>query len=122
MSDVNQIPETQAAPPPAVGKERRARSLNAGALAERFGLPVLLVLMVIVFSIQLPDTFATTANWRAIAVSQSVLAVAAMALMLPLVTGRFDISVGANIGITSIVTAAAMSTTTCRWSSRSSSR
>lgn len=83
--------------------------VRVGALAERFGLPVLLVIMIVVFSIQMPDTFATTANWRAIAVSQSVLAVAAMALMLPLVTGRFDISVGANIGMSSIVTAAAMS-------------
>ena len=79
-------------------------------VAERFGLPFLLLVMIFVFSIQLPDTFATVANWRAIAVAVSVLAVAAMALMLPLVTGRFDISVGANIGITSIVVAAAMST------------
>jgi len=77
--------------------------------AERFGLPVLLVVMAVAFSVAMPETFATAANWRAIAVSESVLAVAAMALMMPLVAGRFDISVGANIGTTSIVCAAVMS-------------
>lgn len=77
--------------------------------AERFGLPALFLVMVLIFSVQLPDTFATTTNWRAIATSQSVLAVAAMALMLPLITGRFDISIGAIVGVSSIVTAAAMS-------------
>jgi ribose transport system permease protein len=88
----------------------RGRGVRLGmAAAERFGLLVLLIIMAVIFSIQLPDTFATAANWRAIAVSQAVLAVAAMALMLPLVAGRFDISVGANIGITSIACAAAMS-------------
>lgn len=90
-------------------RTRRPVASRLGAGAERFALPVLFMVMVIVFSVELPDTFATAANWRAIATSQSVLAVAAMALMLPLVTGRFDISIGANIGLTSIVTASAMS-------------
>lgn len=78
------------------------------AAAERFGLLILLIIMAVVFSIALPDTFASVANWRAIGVAESVLAVAAMALMVPLVSGRFDISVGANVGLTSIVVAAAM--------------
>jgi ribose transport system permease protein len=78
------------------------------AAAERYGLLILLIIMIVVFSIALPDTFATLANWRAIGVAESVLGVAAMALMIPLVSGRFDISVGANIGLTSIVVAAAM--------------
>jgi ribose transport system permease protein len=82
---------------------------SVSSLAERFALPFLFLVLVLVFSMLLPDIFATAANWRAIAVSQSVKAVAAMALMLPLVTGRFDISIGAIIGVCSIVTAAAMS-------------
>jgi ribose transport system permease protein len=106
---VSQVSETRSPREETVKRDRSKQSVRIGALAERFGLPVLFVILIIVFSIQLPDTFATVANWRAIAVSQSVLAVAAMALMLPLITGRFDISVGANIGITSIVAAKAMS-------------
>lgn len=96
----------QREPGPAGSRSPRVRLGTAAA--ERFGLPVLFVLLIVIFSVQLPDTFATAANWRAIATSQSVLAVAAMALMLPLITGRFDISTGGIIGLCSIVTAAAM--------------
>ena len=76
---------------------------------ERIGLILLLVLVIILFSVLQPDTFPTAANWRSIATSQPVLAVAALALIVPLIGGRFDISVGANLGLCAIVAAAAMS-------------
>ncbi len=41
--------------------------------------------------------------------SQPVLAIAALALIVPLIGGRFDISVGANLGLCAVVVAAAMS-------------
>src|SRR5262249_47192188 len=69
---------------------------------ERFGLPIILVGVVILFSILRPDTFATAANWRGIAVSQSVLMIAALALIIPLIGARFDVSVGANLGLCGI--------------------
>lgn len=94
---------------PSSATASRSTRQGASLLAERFGLPVLLVIMVVVFSVLMPNTFATTANWRAIATSQSVLAVVALALMMPLISGRFDISVGANLGISSIVAASVMS-------------
>lgn len=90
--------------------QEEAKRRNVADMAERYALPVLFLLMVIGFSLALPDTFATVANWRAIMTSQSVPAIAAIALMLPLVAGRFDISIGAIVGVCSIVTAAAMST------------
>ncbi len=96
-----------ASPSPRAGR-RRGTGL---AWSERFGLPVLGLAMVVGFSVALPDTFASAANWRAIATSSSVLAVAAMALMMPLIAGRFDISVGSNVGATSIACAAVMSKT-----------
>ena len=89
--------------PPARHKSR------AADLVERFGLVVLFVGVVALFTTLRPETFPTSANFRSIALSGSVLAVVAMALILPLVTGRFDISVGANVGMCSIAAAAAMS-------------
>lgn len=77
-------------------------------LLEKFGLPILFVVVIVVFTLMLPNTFASGGNWRTIATSQSVLAVVAMALLFPLITGRFDISVGANTGLCSIVAAAMM--------------
>jgi ribose transport system permease protein len=84
------------------------RRLGSDAV-ERFGLLGLLVVLIAIFSVKLPGTFATVDNWRTIATSLSVLAVLAVALIFPLVGGRFDISVGAMTGICSIATASAMS-------------
>ncbi|HEX6285959.1 MAG TPA: ABC transporter permease [Acidimicrobiia bacterium] len=98
----------QAASQPRQGQATAGRS--EPGLAERYALPVLFLILIVGFSLALPDTFASVANLRAILTTQAVPAIAAMALMLPLVAGRFDISIGAIIGVCSIVTAAAMST------------
>jgi ribose transport system permease protein len=84
------------------------RRLSLADLAERAGLPILLVVLIVVFSLLRPDTFATAANFRTIAISQSALAVTSLALIFPLVTGRFDISAGAVVGLSSIGVAGAM--------------
>lgn len=103
----------------AAGPERPATEPRAGkrpfaggaaaALFERYGLVIIFVLVAILFAILRPATFAQYPNFRSMAISYSVLAIAALALIVPLVAGRFDISVGANIGMSSIVAASAMS-------------
>lgn len=98
-------PATQR-PEPRTGDRRRIDPLD---LLERFGLVLLFAVVVILFSIWRPSTFATSDNFRAIVTSQSVVAVAALALIFPLMTGRFDISVGGILGICSIGCAATMS-------------
>lgn len=85
------------------------RKPGAAVLLERYGLVILFVVVAVVFSILRPATFAQYANFRSLAIAYSVLAIAALALIVPLVAGRFDISVGANIGMSSIVAASAMS-------------
>lgn len=89
--------------------ENPGRRIDPLHLLERFGLIVLFALIIVLFSILRPDTFATADNFRAIVTSQSVVAVAALALIFPLMTGRFDISVGSILGICAIGCAAAMS-------------
>ncbi|WP_434288959.1 ABC transporter permease [Celeribacter sp. SCSIO 80788] len=76
---------------------------------ERAGLILLLLLVVVVFSGLRPNTFATYANFRSIATVQPVMAVTAIALIVPLIGGRFDVSVGATLGLSAIATASAMS-------------
>src|SRR5689334_1969805 len=78
-------------------------------LAERLGLLLLMIVVAILFGLLRPSTFASVSNAQAIATSQAVLGVAALALMLPLVCGRFDVSVGANIGFCAVAAAGAMS-------------
>jgi len=106
----SQIPvvEPPVQPGAAPGRSRRGPTVLSLHTAERFGLFVLFALVILVFTILKGDTFATTANWRNIATSQSVLAVIGLALIFPLVGGRFDVSVGNNMGLCAVLVAALM--------------
>jgi ribose transport system permease protein len=65
----------------------------------------ILGLMLIGFSLALPDTFPTVDNFRAIAGNQAIGALLAVALVLPLACGVFDISIAAVMTLGAVVTA-----------------
>lgn len=96
------------APPRPRPRLDRAQVLG---LLERFALPLLLVLVVVVFSTlaTTSSTFTSPENIRNVLGDQAVLGVLAIASILPLVVGHFDLSVGAQASITQIAVAAAMS-------------
>jgi ribose transport system permease protein len=83
---------------PPVGHSAGAgRERSAGwiwSILERFGVVLIFAAVMIFFSID-SSTFATSANWQVITSAQSVTAVLALALLFPLITGNFDLSVGA---------------------------
>lgn len=81
----------------------------ASAALDRYGLPLLLLAACCAFAVLHPDTFPTSANWRFVSSSVAVVGVAALAFMLPLTAGEFDLSVGSIALASSIVAAAAMS-------------
>jgi ribose transport system permease protein len=61
------------------------------------------VVLFVAFSLWVPDTFLTASTWRSILDGQALTAMAAVALMIPVAAGAFDLSIGAQIGFTSIV-------------------
>jgi ribose transport system permease protein len=82
------------------------RSLDGDALTlvQRFvraipvyGLVMLLVLLALLFSVLLPDTFPTLFNLRSILADKSVIALLALAATIPMVTGKIDLTVGYGI-------------------------
>lgn len=75
---------------------------SLGALMKNYGILVFLVLMIVVFSLLMPGTFATPGNFRQILADQAVPGILALAVILPLTAGEFDLSVGANLGICTI--------------------
>jgi ribose transport system permease protein len=79
------------------------------ALLQRYFLLLLFAAVVVVFSVKLPDSFATVLNFRNIVGNQAVLAILSMSAIIPLVGGQFDLSVGSVLGLTSIVTASMLS-------------
>lgn len=84
----------------------RRVSLMPGNLAERVALPIVWGLTVLVFSILKPDTFPTQGNFLInIFGTQAVQVVLALALIIPLVTGDYDISVAANLALSAMIIA-----------------
>ncbi len=62
-----------------------------------YGLPLLTVALGILFSVLLPDTFPTALNARAILGEKAIIALLSLAVMLPMMAGRIDLTVGYGI-------------------------
>ena len=92
---------------------RRLDRERALLLGECYGLVALLGLVVVFFSIwgKTSAVFPTAANFDNIVGNQAVLAIVALAAIIPLVAGEFDLSVGAVLGLASVVAAKLMSDT-----------
>jgi ribose transport system permease protein len=87
----------------------RIRSrLTVTDVLERYMLLLLLCVVVLYFSIARPALYPTMINVRTVLGSQSVLLVVALAAMIPLIAGHFDLSVGAVLGLSSIATGTAL--------------
>ncbi len=68
-----------------------------------------LVLLIIGFSIALPRLFPSLSNLQTILGDQAIPGILALAVLLPLASGEFDLSVGATLGFVSIFCAWAAS-------------
>ena len=62
-----------------------------------YGLVILTVLLGILFSLLLPQTFPTLLNLRSIVADKSIIAILSLAVMVPMVTGKIDLTVGYGI-------------------------
>ena len=78
---------------------------------EQFGLPLLLLLLIITFSINEASgpAFRSAANINNLLGNQSVTALVALAMVVPLIAGYYDLSVSAITGVSNIIVASAMS-------------
>jgi len=64
-----------------------------------YGLVVLTIFLIVLFSILLPKTFPTMLNLRAILSDKSIIALLSLAAMVPMAAGRIDLTVGYGIVI-----------------------
>jgi len=65
----------------------------------RYGLALILVVLLIGFSLAKPSSFATINNYRSILNNEVVIVLLALAAMMPLIIGEFDLSVAAILGV-----------------------
>ncbi|HEX5145462.1 MAG TPA: ABC transporter permease, partial [Conexibacter sp.] len=96
----------RAVPAPTETNRTPARS-RAGVsdLLQRFGLLVVWAAVIVVFGVLKPDTFLTGENFSTIFGSQSVLVVLTLALIVPMTTGDFDLSVAFTLMLSSMLIA-----------------
>jgi ribose transport system permease protein len=82
---------------------RGLRGSRGRQLGATYALPLIFLAFVVFFSIAEPDTYFTVDNLKTTINNQAVLGLAAIALLVPLIVGEFDLSVGANLGLGAIL-------------------
>ena len=87
-------------PRDAAAREAPGQRLGLSRLLTSYSLLIITALLIIGFSLLLPRTFPTQFNVRSILGTQSVIALLALAVMIPLAAGQYDLSVGFVLGIT----------------------
>ncbi len=70
---------------------------------ERFAGLYLLALFIVVFGIWKPDEFLTTGTLHSVASAQAITGMLAIAVVIPLAAGAYDLSVGATINLSSVL-------------------
>jgi ribose transport system permease protein len=76
---------------------------RALAFVSTWGLLLLLIVLIIVFSALKPDTFPTYFNIRSIVNNKSVQAILALAVFVPMAANHFDLSVGFLLGLSQVL-------------------
>jgi ribose transport system permease protein len=82
----------------------RARLLDALS-PRRIGAVYIFVALFLLFSLWVPRTFLQWGTWKSLLAAQSITALSAVALTIPLAAGTFNLAVGTQVGIGSIFSA-----------------
>jgi ribose transport system permease protein len=69
----------------------------------RISAAYVLLLIIIVFSLMRPDTFATRQTFNSVLNNQAITTLVAIAVVIPLSAGLFDLSVGAGVSISTVI-------------------
>lgn len=91
------VPEPMAGSGPRWSRGRGGDRVSEAV--SRFALVGVLVLLWVAFSINSPDVFATTSNLQTVLSVQATTGLLALAVVVPLVAGQFDLSTGFQLGL-----------------------
>jgi ribose transport system permease protein len=73
------------------------RPQRLARLVPVYGLVILTVLLILLFSVLLPDTFPTLLNLRSIVSDKAIILILSLGVMIPMSAGRIDLTVGYGI-------------------------
>ncbi|WMS44625.1 ABC transporter permease [Acuticoccus sp. MNP-M23] len=89
--------KSNALEPTAFELRHMSRGAKIARLLPVYGIPILLVILIIAFSVLLPRTFPTMLNLRSILGDKAIIALLSLAAMVPMMAGRIDLTVGYGI-------------------------
>jgi ribose transport system permease protein len=104
LADATSVPTVEA--PPSVDPSahvRRGQRARSALSFRRLSAVYIFIALFIIFSIWVPHTFLALATWRSLLDGQALTALAAVALLLPVAAGAFNLAIGAEIGFASIL-------------------
>jgi len=101
-TELTGAPGTPSTPGGPDDDKKGRRSFNFGL--DRFSGLYVWAILLIVFSLWIPDLFDTAQNFRIIASSQAVAAIVAMGLLVPVACGVFDLSIAGTLGVAETLT------------------
>ena len=78
---------------------------RAADVLARYGLVIVTVLVIVLFSALKPSIYFTTTNFEVIATNQAPTLLLSLAILLPLIAGEFDLSVAATFGFCELLVA-----------------
>ncbi|MGH3292217.1 MAG: ABC transporter permease, partial [Trebonia sp.] len=82
-----------------------AKQRHGEGFARRFGVVLVWAAVVLAFSLVKPDTFPTWSNFSTLFASQAPLGIVALALIIPLTGGDYDLSVASVLNLASMLVA-----------------
>jgi ribose transport system permease protein len=81
------------------------RARTGGGIFEKYTLILVWLLLIVIFSLMMPDKFMTWQNVTTMLGSKAILVVLSLAIMIPLIAGDYDMSVAAVMTLSSMITA-----------------
>jgi ribose transport system permease protein len=82
-----------------------AKQRHGDGIASRFGVVLVWAAVVVIFSVVKPHTFPTGSNFSTLFASQAPLGMVALALVIPLTGGDYDLSVASVLNLASMLVA-----------------
>lgn len=68
-------------------------------LTSNYGMVILTAVLFLIFTLLRPDTFASLLNFQLLASGKSVLLILALAVTIPMIAGKIDLSIGYGVGL-----------------------
>ena len=89
----------------AASRVAQLRRVDPFDVLERYGILLVWIAVIVLFSVLRPSTFPTTVNFETIFGTQAVLLVMTLGLIVALTAGEFDLSIGAAMGFGAVLVA-----------------